>query len=165
MGQDPSDIRTQIEETRSRVGEEIDALSYKTDVPARMGDYVGEKKEAVTGAVSGAKDAVMGATSTVLPSGERVGRLKDAAERNPMGLAVGGVAVGFVVGMLLPSTRVENRAMGETSDRLVDVARQTAGEAKESGKQIAHEVADSAREQGGELASSLQERAQHSVTS
>ena len=33
MGQDPSDIRAEIEETRARVGDEVDALSYKTDVP------------------------------------------------------------------------------------------------------------------------------------
>ena len=47
MGQDPSDIRAEIEETRARVGDEVDALSYKTDVGARVGDYVDEKKEAV----------------------------------------------------------------------------------------------------------------------
>ena len=36
MGQDPSVIRAEIEQTRERVGDEVDALSYKTDVaPAR----------------------------------------------------------------------------------------------------------------------------------
>ena len=47
MGQNPSDIRAELEETRSRVGDEVDALSYKTDVSARVGDYVDEKKQAV----------------------------------------------------------------------------------------------------------------------
>ena len=47
MGQDPSDIRAEIEATRARVGDEVDALSYKTDVPARVGDFVDEKKRAV----------------------------------------------------------------------------------------------------------------------
>ena len=32
MGEDPSVIRAQIEQTRERVGDEVDALSYKTDV-------------------------------------------------------------------------------------------------------------------------------------
>jgi len=164
MGQDPSDIRAEIEETRARVGQEVDALSYKTDVPARMGDFVDDKKQAVAGAVSGAKDAITGATSNILPSGEKVGRFKDAAERNPLGLVAGGVAAGFVAGMLLPATRLENRTMGETSDRLIDAAKQTADDAVESGKQIAQEAADSARDQGADLASSLQERAQHSVS-
>ena len=62
MGQDPSDIRAEIEETRVRVGDEVDALSYKTDVPARVGDYVDDKKQAVAGKVTDVKDAVAGAT-------------------------------------------------------------------------------------------------------
>ena len=157
MGQDPSDIRAEIEETRSRVGDEVDALSYKTDVPARVGDYVDEKKRAV-------KDKVTGA----LPSGERVGRVKDTAERNPLGLAVGAAAVGFVAGLALPSTRVENERMGEMSDRVVEAAKETAGDAVERGKQVAQDAAETAkesgREQGQELASNLQERAQSSAT-
>ena len=43
MGQDPSVIRAEIEETRARVGDEVDALSYKTDVGARASDFVDEK--------------------------------------------------------------------------------------------------------------------------
>ena len=165
MGQDPSSIRAQIEETRMRVGDEVDALSYKTDVPARVGDYVDEKKRAVTSRMSDVKNAVTGTTSTVLPSGEKVGRLKDTAERNPLGLAIGGVAVGFVAGLLLPSTRLENESMGEMSDRVVGAVKETAGEAIESGKQVAHETVDSATQQAQELASTLQERTQESVTS
>src|SRR4029450_1952012 len=55
MGKDTSDIRAEIEETRARVGDEADALSYKTDVPARVGDYVDDKKQAVKDKVTGAK--------------------------------------------------------------------------------------------------------------
>ena len=164
MGQDPSDIRAEIEETRSRVGDEVDALSYKTDVSARVGDYVDEKKQAVKDKVTGAKDAVTGTASRAIPSGEKVGRVKDTAERNPLGLAVGAAAVGFVAGLVLPATRVENERMGEMSDRLVEAAKETAGDAVERGKQVAQDAAgtakESGRQQGQELATNLQERAQ-----
>jgi hypothetical protein len=167
MGQDPSDIRAEIEETRSRVGDEVDALSYKTDVPARVGDYVDEKKQAVKDKVGGAKDAVTGTASKATPSGERVGRMKDAVERNPLGLAVGAAAVGFVAGLAIPSTRMEDERMGETSDRLVDAAKASAGDAVERGKEVAADavetVKESGREQGQELASNLQERVQESA--
>jgi hypothetical protein len=153
MGQNPSDIRAEIEETRMRVGDEVDALSYKTDVSARAGDFVEEKKQAV-------KDKV------AVPSGKTVARVKDTAERNPVGLAIGAAAVGFVVGLVLPSTRVEDERMGEMSDRMIDAAKETAGEAVERGKHVAQEAAEAAkesgREQGQELASNLQERAQES---
>jgi hypothetical protein len=159
MGEDPSVVRAEIERTRQRVGDEVDALSYKTDVSARVGDYVDEKKQAITGAAS-----------KVVPSKQQVGRMKDTAERNPIGLAVGGVAVGFVAGLLIPSTRVENERMGEMSDRLMDAAKETAGEVAERGKEVAQQATESAvetakesgREQGQQLASSLQERAEES---
>ena len=169
MGKDPSDIRAEIEETRGRVGDEVDALSYKTDVSARVGDYVDEKKQAVKDKVTGARDAVTGTASRTMPSGRTVGRVKDTAERNPVGLAVGSAAVGFVVGLMIPSTRVENERMGEMSDRVVETAKETAGDAVGRGKQVVHEAAETAkesgREQGQQLASNLQERAQESSSS
>jgi len=170
MGQDPSDIRAELEETRARVGNEVDALSYKTDVPARVGDYVDDKKQAVKDKVSGVKDAITGttsdalqATSDALPDGQQIGRLKDTAERNPLGLVIGGVAIGFVAGLLIPSTRLEDKQMGEMSDKMIDAAKETASDALESGKQIAHEAADAAKEHGQDLASNLQERTQESL--
>jgi hypothetical protein len=168
MGQDPSVIRAEIEETRQRVGDEVDALSYKTDVGARMGDYVDDKKEAVKAKVGGVTNTVAG----VVPDRRAVKRgamhVRETAESNPIGLAVGGLAIGFVVGTLLPQTRLENERLGETSDRVLDAAKQTAGDAVERGKQVAQEAAgaavdtakESGREQGEELTSSLQERAQ-----
>jgi gas vesicle protein len=166
MGQDPSDIRAEIEETRSRVGDEVDALSYKTDVSARVGDYVDEKKQAVKDKVSDAKDAVTGTASKAIPSGERVGRMKDTAERNPLGLAVGAAAVGFVAGLVIPATRMEDERLGDMSDRVVDAAKETASDAVERGKQVADDAVETAREsgkeQGQELGSNLQERVQES---
>jgi Protein of unknown function (DUF3618) len=168
MGKDPSDIRAEIEETRARVGDEADALSYKTDVPARVGDYVDDKKQAVKDKVTGVRDVVTGTASRAVPSGESVGRVKDTAERNPLGLAVGAAALGFVAGLFIPSTRMENERMGEISDRVVDAAKETASDAVERGKQVAQEVAETAKESGQEhgqeLASNLQERALESGT-
>ena len=170
MGEDPGVIRAEIDQTRQRVGDEVDALSYKTDVPARVGDYVDDKKQAVKDKVSGVKNAITGttsdavhATSDALPDGQQLGKLKDTAERNPLGLVIGGVAVGFVAGLMLPSTRLEDRQMGEMSDRMIDAAKETAGDALESTKQVAHDAADSAKDQSQQLASSLQERAQESL--
>ena len=160
MGKDPSEIRAEIEQMRGRVGDEVDALSYKTDVGARVGDYVDDKKEAVKSKVTTVTDKVTG----VVPDRRQVSAVKDAAERNPLGLAVGGAAVGFIAGILIPSTRAEDERMGDISDRVVDAAKDTAGEAVERGREVASAAADAAkdtgREQGQELASSLQDRAQ-----
>jgi gas vesicle protein len=173
MGQDPSVIRAEIEQTRERVGDEVDALSYKTDVGARASDYVDEKKEAIKSKITGAKDTV----TAPLPDRRAIKRgaahVRDTAESNPLGLALGGLAVGFVVGTLLPQTQVENERMGELSDRVMDAAKDTATEAVERGKQVAQDAAgaavdtakESGREHGGELSETLKDRTQEQSSS
>jgi hypothetical protein len=168
MGEDPGVIRAEIEQTRRRVGDEVDALSYKTDVPARTQDYVDEKKEAVKSKLTGAKETVTGPLPDRRALRRGAGHMRDTAESNPLGLALGGLAVGFLVGTLLPQSSVENERLGEMSDRAVEAAKDTASEAVERGKQVAGEAVgaavdtakESGREQGEELTSTLRERAQ-----
>jgi Protein of unknown function (DUF3618) len=168
MGQDPSVIRAEIEQTRQRVGDEVDALSYKTDVPARTQDYIDDKKHAVKSKLAGAKDSVTGPLPDRRALKRGASHVRDTAESNPLGLALGGLAVGFVVGTLLPQTQVENERLGETSDRMIEAAKDTASEAVERGKQVAQEAVGAAvdtakqsgREHGEELTSTLKERTQ-----
>src|SRR4029450_8088666 len=98
MDKDPGVIRAEIEQTRERVGDEVDAISYKTDVGARVSDYVDDRKEAIKSTVTGAKDTVTGA----VPDRRRLKRgathMRDTAVSNPFGLAVGGLAGGFIGG-------------------------------------------------------------------
>ena len=160
MGQEPDEIRRDIEDTRARMGETVDALGYKTDVKARASDFVSEKKDAVVSRVSG----------TVPDTGEvRRGarRAAGVAQQNPLGLAVAGAAVGFLAGMLVPSTRVEDERLGEMSDQLKERARETGQEAFERGRQVAQDVAETAKEtakesgkqQSEELSSTLRDSA------
>jgi gas vesicle protein len=98
--------------------------------------------------------------------------LKDTAETNPLGLAVAGMAVGFVAGLFAPATRVENEKLGPVSDQVKSSAAEAGHEAIEHGKQIAQSTAETAiqtakqesRTHGDELASSVQDKA-HDVTS
>ena len=54
------------------MGETIDAIGYKTDVRGRAEDYVSEKKNKVTGTVSGVEDRVASTASRVVPSREGI---------------------------------------------------------------------------------------------
>ena len=141
MGEGTSSIREEIEETRARVGEDVEALSYKTDVGARLDDYVTEKKDAVTSTVS---RVVPGSGSPR----QRVRSMQHTAERNPLGLAVGGAAVGFLAGMLLPSTRVEDEHLGDLAAKVKDTAAEAGQEALERGKDVAQSAIETAREEG-----------------
>lgn len=169
MGERTGELREEIAETRHRVGEEVEALSYKTDVGARLDDYVDEKKEAVVSTVSGAKDALTSTVGSAIPSGEgikrRGRRIGGIARRNPLGLVVGSAALGFVAGVLLPSTGIEDEKLGAVGDQVRDTARETGQEALERGKDVAQSaletVKDEGTQQSRELASDLKERVQH----
>jgi ElaB/YqjD/DUF883 family membrane-anchored ribosome-binding protein len=135
------------------MGETVDALGYKTDVKARTRDRV-----------TGVKDKIVGATPDTGEVKHQAKRAKSVAEENPLGLAVGAVAVGFLAGMLIPSTRVEDEKMGQLSDEVIDRAKETGQEALERGKQVAQDAAETAKESGQqhaeELKGSAQEHAQ-----
>jgi gas vesicle protein len=145
MGQDPSQIRQDIEHTRGEMGETVEALGYKADVPGRA-------KEAVSTRVDAVKEK--------MPS---AGQAAGVAQENPLGLAVGAAAVGFVAGMLIPSTRIEDEKIGPMADQVKEKARETGQEALERGKEVARQTADSAKEtaqeQAGELRDSTQDKA------
>jgi gas vesicle protein/phage tail protein X len=133
MGQDPDMIRRDIEDTRERMGDTVDALGYKTDVKARAGDKVGALKEKVTGATPSTDDVKGGAKQAV-----------GVAQENPLGLAIGAVAIGFLAGMLIPSTKVENERIGPMADQVKDQIKDTGAEALEHGKAVASETASAA---------------------
>jgi hypothetical protein len=140
------------------MGETMEAIGYKTDVRSRAGDYVSDKKNKVTGAVSGAKDSVSSAVSRAVPSREGVKhqtqRVADGARANPIGLAVGSAAIGFLVGLVVPSTRVEDERIGDVADRMKDKVSEAGHEAVERGRTVAQEARDAAvevvRERGGQ---------------
>jgi len=180
MGEDPDQIRREIEQTRADMGETVDALGYKTDVKARAKDSIQDKKESVMGVASSAKERLVGAGQTVgdkTPDTEQVKhqarRAKSVAQENPLGLAVGAVAVGFLAGMLIPSTRIEDEKMGQISDEVIDRAKETGQEALERGKQVAQDAAQSAQEtakdsgqqHAEELKGSAQDHAQEAASS
>ena len=45
MGQDPSEIRQDIEDTRARMGDTVEALGHKTDVTGRAKEAMSDRVE------------------------------------------------------------------------------------------------------------------------
>jgi Protein of unknown function (DUF3618) len=163
MGQDPSEIRQQIAQTREDMGETIDALGYKADVPARAKDKVtgtvDRARESVAGTVDSLKGAVTGSAGSLREAtpgrGDVAQKAQTAvgvAQSNPLGLAIGSVAAGFLIGTLLPATRVEDRRIGAIADDVKEHASEVGQEAVEHGKQMAKEVMQSAAETAGDSA-------------
>jgi Protein of unknown function (DUF3618) len=179
MGQDPDAIRQDIEQTRAEMSETVGAVGYKADVPSRAKEAVSEKVENVKSAVSGtasrAKEAVVGTASRAGDATPSAGEVKQKtrqvagiAKENPLGLAIGAAAIGFLAGLAVPSTRVEDEKLGPVADTVKDKVKETGQEAMERGKQVAQDVASTAadtakqraQEHGQELADSAKQSAQ-----
>jgi uncharacterized protein DUF3618 len=127
MGEDPNAIRADIERTRADMGDTVDALGYKADVKSRAKDRISET----------------------------TGRAAGVAQENPLGLAIGGIAVGFLAGILAPSSRVEDEKLGPVADQVKDQIKETGQEAVERGKDVAQQAADTAKEAGREHAQEM----------
>jgi gas vesicle protein len=163
MGQDPGEIRQDIERTREQMGDTVEALSYKADVKTRAKDSISDRVDSVKSRVGLAGSKVSDAT----PSGDDVKygarRAKGIAEENPLGLAIGAVAVGFIAGLAVPATRVEDERLGPVADQVKDQAKETGQEALDRGKEVARQTAQSAKETaqqaGQEHAEELKESA------
>jgi gas vesicle protein len=160
MGEDPAAIREEIEETRARMGDTVDALGYRANVPSRA-------KESIAGKVQGAKAKITGAGSQISGAAPDAGDVKHAVgvvQENPLGLAIGAAAVGFLAGMLIPSTNVEHEQLGPVADQVKEQVKQTGQEAIERGRQVASDIKDqaqdSAQQHSEELKSSVRESAQ-----
>ena len=190
MGEEPDRIRAEIEQTRAEMSETVDALGYKADVKTRAKENLQDKKESAKESIMGVKDKIVGAGDSVTtrisdaggsvtssvsdrtPDADEVKyqarRAVSVAQQNPIGLAIGSVAIGFLAGMLLPSTRVEDEKLGEVSDNVIEKVKETGQEALEHGKQVAQETAqsaqetlkDSAQQHGQEVKQTAQQNAQ-----
>lgn len=84
-------------------------------------------------------------------------------QENPLGLALGAAALGFLAGMLIPSTKVEDERIGPVADQIKEQAKQTGQEALEHGKQIAQETAQAATEGAKDAAQDVTQTAQEAA--
>jgi hypothetical protein len=162
MGEEPDVIRHRIEETRDEMGRTADALAWKADVPSRAKEAIGEKagalKEKVSGVAHRASDRTPDGQQVVQAGRKAVG----VAQENPLGLALGGFAVGVLAGMLIPETRMERERMGPVADQVKEAARDVAGEALERGKEVGQSALEHGKEAARETVEAVQEEARSS---
>jgi ElaB/YqjD/DUF883 family membrane-anchored ribosome-binding protein len=178
MGKDPDQIRREIEDTRDRMGDTVDALAYKADVPNRVKDSISDRVDGVKSAIGNTAtrvtSAVTGTTAKVGHTvGDTSGDVRDGAVRtvgmikeNPLGVLLGGVAIGFLIGSLVPATDLENERIGELSDNLKSQVQDAGSQALQHGKAVLRETAqaarDSAQEHGQQLADQTKDQLQTS---
>lgn len=169
MGQDPDAIRHEVEHTREQMGETIDALGHKADVKGRTKERIGDTVDGVKEKMGMAGSRMSDASPDAAQVKQGARRAAGVAQENPLGLAVGAMAAGFIAGMLIPSSRVEDEKLGPMADQVKQQVKETGEEALEHGRQVAQSAAQSAaetvRDEGREHGEQLAEQARENAGS
>jgi hypothetical protein len=161
MAEEPNAIREEIAATRQRMGDTVEALAYKADIKARVRDKIVEARDIVTTATESFLSSVrendipgtptreggsMSKTTSTTTSTTSETWEDDAGllKRNPLAAAFGALAIGFLAGLLIPSTPAENERLGPVADQVKQTAKEAAQEAVDKGKAMATDAAVSA---------------------
>jgi ElaB/YqjD/DUF883 family membrane-anchored ribosome-binding protein len=136
-----SDLASGVREQVSGLGDKASELarSYTDSVSGLADDAQRAVRETSQQLAETARSSVQSGTSFVL-------------EDQPLLLAAIGLAAGATLGAMLPSTPQENRLMGETRDKVVELA-------SDAAKQKFGEFGDAAGEAAERLKSAVKERA------
>ena len=155
MSSNPDQIKAEIAATRADLSRNVDALAETV----RPGNVAARQKDKITSAVFGAKDkassAVFGAKDAVVDSASQVqsasgdalqstGELitsapqaaRQGAQGNPLAAGLIALGAGWLVGSLLPATRIERRAADTLKDRAAPLVQEVSDMAKESAQNL-----------------------------
>jgi hypothetical protein len=79
-------------------------------------------------------------------------------QEDPLKVGAATLALGFVAGLVLPSTRKENELMGEQRERLLERAKEAGQEALDKGQRVVVQAVASVRKGMQEAAASTNQR-------
>jgi len=93
-------------------------------------------KEAAQNKVHDAKEALEAAGT----------RVRDVAVENPMSMLLAGMAVGFLIGMMLPVSRFESERIGPMTEEVKDRVREAGGEMMRRGSEVIKDTIEGTKE-------------------
>lgn len=102
---------------------------------ARTRDGIGHARGAVVDAYASGRDRAADAYATAREKARAAGRsATDSLDTNPLAALLGGLALGAVIGALLPRTSREAKVLGAVGEKLQGAAREAADAAREAGR-------------------------------
>ncbi|MFN2450536.1 MAG: hypothetical protein ABR508_12235 [Candidatus Baltobacteraceae bacterium] len=154
MDQERDEVR-EVEQARSRVAEDVRNVAENANVVQRtkenVQDRIDDVKSTMSDRVSDVRDKLSDARDTIADS---IGNVNPV--ENPMAMLLGGLAIGFLIGMILPVTRFESERIGPITDDVKDRVRAAGGEAVRRGSEVIKDTIEATKEAA---ATSLKEQA------
>jgi ElaB/YqjD/DUF883 family membrane-anchored ribosome-binding protein len=142
--QDTTGMTDKAKEMLSRASDTMgDMRDRATDMMGRARETTSGAYGKVSGTVSRSMSSAMDTVSSAVPSTRG---LTNFVQEEPMVLAGVGIALGAIIGALLPTTELEERYIGPTAEQLKEQAKDMAREQWERGKEMAAEGWDEAKD-------------------
>ncbi len=130
-------VKDAVSGAASTVGDTVSGAA------SAVGDTASDAASAVGDAAGGAATAVKEAAPSKQQLKQGVSRVGQLAQESPFGLAITGACVGFLAGMLAPTTTVDEK-IAPYAEQVVDKAREAGQTAVEQGKHAVQEAAPAA---------------------
>ena len=129
--------------TTDRSGTTTSGTGTRTDstgLRSRASEAYSSTKERTSALYGTARERASSAVSTS----------RDTIESNPVVAIAGGLAIGAILGAVLPTSRREQELLGDVGSRVNDAAKGVASQAVEAGKSQVDELRSSALQKVGE---------------
>ncbi len=102
---------------------------------ARTKDGIEQARDVVADAYETSREKAAEAYAAAREKAKAAGKTAtESLETNPIAALIGGIAVGVLIGALLPRTEREAQALGAVGEKLQGAAREAAEAAKEAGR-------------------------------
>lgn len=139
VGEAVEDVQERVGEMTDQARQRVSSLAHDAREQVRgTADHLGNRADHLTQEARARAEEMRFQTRMGVYRAKRT--FSDTLEENPMAVAVAALAAGALVGMVLPSTPIENQLLGETRDRMMDEARSVAQDATERVKHVAQEA-------------------------
>ena len=147
MDQERNEVR-EVEQARARVADDVRNVAENANVVERT-------KENVQGRIDDVRSKLSDARDTLSSSMGSIGSAASDMQRNisninpmenPVAMLIGGLAVGFLIGMVLPVSRFESERIGPITDDVKDRMRQAGTEAMRRGTEVIKETIEGGRQ-------------------
>lgn len=142
-------IRDGIDDARVKASDAAHAALERTK------DGLEQARDIVVDAYGSSREKAAEAYAAARERAKTAGKsATEGLETNPIAALIGGIAVGVVIGALLPRTERETQALGVVGEKLQGAAREAADAAKDAGRDKLAELGLS-REQARDTVKSL----------
>ena len=145
MDQERSEVR-QVEDARERVAQDVRSVAYNANVVDRAKEQAQSRVEYATdmmrSRVQGARDKLQSARDSMRDMAGNVPINGD----NPFGMLFAGLAIGFLIGMVIPVSRFESERIGPMTDEMKSRMRAASSEVVRRGGEVIKDTIEASKE-------------------